>query len=49
MEEHEFIFYVDWSDIILYCSMDVHKHKLAIALYSTDVQEAEGLKTAFFR
>lgn len=48
MEEHEFIFYVDWSDITWYCGMDVHKHKLAVALYSTDVQESDGLKTAIF-
>ena len=48
MEEREFIFYVDWSDITWYCGMDVHKHKLAVALYSTDVQESERLKTAIF-
>lgn len=48
MEEHEFIFYVDWSNITWYCGMDVHKHKLAVALYSKDVQKSERLKTAIF-
>ena len=48
MEEHEFIFYEDKMDIAWYCGMDVHKHKLVIALYSSEREPPIGLKTAIF-
>lgn len=48
MEEHEFIFYVDYPEETWYCGLDVHKHKLAVALYSTGVKGSNGLKTAIF-
>jgi transposase len=48
MEEHEFIFYDDDLDEAWYCGLDVHKHKLAVALYSKDVKDENGLKTAIF-
>lgn len=48
MEDHEFIFYEDEMERAWYCGMDVHKHKLAIALYSSERRESNGLKTAIF-
>jgi transposase len=48
MEENEFIFYVDWTEETWYCGMDVHKHKLAIAMFSPNITGSEGLKTAIF-
>lgn len=48
MEEHEFIFYENKMDIAWYCGLDVHKHKLAIALYSSEKKPPDGLKTAIF-
>lgn len=48
MDDHEFIFYDDEKVKAWYCGMDVQKHKIAVAMYSPDIKDQNGIKTAIF-
>lgn len=48
MEEVKFKFSVDWTKSAFYCGLDVHKHELAVAVYSADESLTEFVKTDIF-
>ena len=48
MEEVKFKFSVDWTKSAFYCGLDVHKHELAVAVYSADESQTEFVKTNIF-
>ena len=48
MEEKAFIFYEEWGKHEWYCGLDIHKHKLAVAIYSPTLNGSKGTKTSIF-
>jgi len=48
MEDIEFKFSVNWTKTLFFCGLDVHKHELAVAIYSKDDSQSEFLKTNVF-
>jgi len=48
MEDIEFKFSVNWTKSFFFCGLDVHKHELAVAIYSKDDSQSEFLKTNVF-
>ena len=49
MELKEFKFNVEWTKSSFFCGLDVHKHELAVAVYSEDGSQSEFLKTNIFQ
>lgn len=48
MDEFEFKFYDDWTDLPHYCGMDVHKYEIAAAICSAGVFSSKIVKTIIF-
>ncbi|MHA1755911.1 MAG: IS110 family transposase [Promethearchaeota archaeon] len=48
MEEIKFKFSVNWTKTTFYCGLDVHKHELAVAIYTKDDSLSEFVKATIF-